>query len=250
MVSKKSLKQPIVDRLLNEGLCASRDIAEKQILAGLVRVEGQIIDKVGARVSDQATVTVTARKDFVSRGAYKLEAALKAFPIAVAGAVCADVGVCTGGFTEVLLLNGAAKVYAIDVGYGDLDWKIRSDSRVVVMERTNARHLETLGEPISLVVIDVSFISLSKILPAVSKWLAEKATIVALIKPQFEARREEIGEGGIITDPLVHDRVIQEVVSMLPTVGLTLRGVLPSPILGTEGNKEFLLWAERVPVGA
>jgi 23S rRNA (cytidine1920-2'-O)/16S rRNA (cytidine1409-2'-O)-methyltransferase len=229
-------------------LCSSREHAEKQILAGLVRVNGLLVDKVGAQVSDSAKVELAQQREYVGRGAYKLEAALQAFAVPVSGAVCADVGACTGGFTEVLLRRGAAKVYAIDVGYGNLDWKIRSDSRVVVMERTNARHLETLGEEVSVVSIDVSFISLSKILPAVVKWLAPSAHVVALVKPQFEAQRHEIGEGGIVVDPSVHTRVVDEVAAFLPSCGLTFRGVIPSPILGTEGNKEFLVWGEKVVV--
>jgi 23S rRNA (cytidine1920-2'-O)/16S rRNA (cytidine1409-2'-O)-methyltransferase len=141
-------------------------------------------------------------------------------------------------------------VYAIDVGYGDLDWRIRTDQRVVVMERTNARYLENLPEPISLVSIDVSFISLTQILPAVCKWLGGHATIVALIKPQFEASRDQVGEGGIITDSAVHEKVIEKIARFLPSVGLNFRACEPSPILGTEGNREFLLWCEWAPAGS
>lgn len=242
---KKSAKRALVERLQTDGHAPSAEMAQKLILAGLVRIDGLVVDKVGAQVADSARVEVSQRREYVGRGAYKLEGALQAFGISVSGAVCADVGACTGGFTEVLLRHGASKVYAIDVGYGNLDWKIRSDPRVVVMERTNARHLESLGEPVSVVSIDVSFISLSKILPSVVKWLGASAHIVALVKPQFEARREEIGDGGIVTDPAVHDRVVREVSDSLPAYGLTFRGVIPSPILGSEGNKEFLVWAEK-----
>ena len=245
MKSKKVHKRPLPERLVADGSCPCREHAEKQILAGLVKVDGCVVDKVGAQVSDSAVVEVAQPREYVGRGAYKLEAALQAFPIEVAGCSCADVGACTGGFTEVLLRRGAAKVYAIDVGYGNLDWKIRSNPRVVVMERTNARHLETLGEFVSIVSIDVSFISLSKILPAVVKWVAPTAHVVALVKPQFEAQRHEVGEEGIVTDPSVHSRVVDQVAAFLPSCGLTFRGVIPSPILGTEGNKEFLVWADK-----
>ena len=245
MAEGKKTKQGLIQRLLDDGLCASREVAEKQVMAGLVRVDGVVVDKPGSQISTSAAVSLTPRREYVSRGAYKLEAACNAFTIQVAGKVCADVGVCTGGFTEILLSRGAAKVFAIDVGYGDLDWKIRSDPRVVVMERTNARYVDSLGEPIAVVVIDVSFISLSKILPAVTKWLVPGGEVVALVKPQFEANREDVGEGGIITDPSVHDRVLHGIQEELPTYGLRFRGLEPSPILGAEGNKEFLLWAVR-----
>jgi 23S rRNA (cytidine1920-2'-O)/16S rRNA (cytidine1409-2'-O)-methyltransferase len=243
MAEKKKAKLLLVDRLVQEGISATREEASKLVLAGLVRVNDQVIDKVGALVASDAVIRCGARKEFVSRAAQKLEAAFEHFPISVQGTVCADVGACTGGFTEILLQRGAAKVYAIDVGYGDLDWKIRNDARVVVMERTNARYVDTLGEAVSLVTIDVSFISLSKILPSVVRWLSPGGDIVALIKPQFEAHRDEIGPGGIVTDSAVHERVIERVMALLPDMGLSKQGLEPSPILGMEGNKEFLLWA-------
>ena len=245
MTPRKVTKRTLIQRLVEAGTAPDRETAGKWILAGLVRVNGERGDKAGMLVPDDAVVEVAQSREFVGRGAYKLEAALKAFPIPVAGAVCADVGVCTGGFTEVLLRAVAKKVFAIDVGYGDLDWKIRSDSRVVVMERTNARHVESLEEPVSVVSIDVSFISLTKILPAVARWLAPQAHIVALVKPQFEAHRSEIGPGGIVVDPVVHQRVVSEVSQSAEALGLRQHGVLPSPILGTEGNKEFLLWLRQ-----
>jgi len=247
---KKSAKVTLVERLVSDGLSANREVATKEVLAGLVRVNGQVVDKAGALVDADANVSVIPRKQFVSRAAYKLEAALDVFPVAISGAVCADVGACTGGFTEILLQRGAQKVFAIDVGYGDLDWKVRSDPRVVVMERTNARYLESLADPVSVIVIDVSFISLDKILPVVVKWLPKQGgDIITLIKPQFEADREEIGEGGIVRDPAVHDRVCARVEGLLPALGLERRGLHPSPILGAEGNKEFLLWTHTLPGG-
>jgi len=242
MTPKKAAKRPLIQRLLDDGLVPDKETAGKWILAGLVRVNGERSDKAGMPVADDAVVEATQSREFVGRGAYKLEAALNAFAIPVAGAVCADVGACTGGFTEVLLRADAKKVYAIDVGYGDLDWKIRSDPRVAVMERTNARHVESLGELISVVSIDVSFISLTKILPSVVRWLAPGAHIVALVKPQFEAERSEIATGGIVVDSSVHERVVSDVSRSAEALGLRVCGVLPSPILGTEGNKEFLLW--------
>lgn len=242
MNPKKATKRSLIQRLLDDGLAPDKETAGKWILAGLVRVNGERSDKAGTPVPDNAVVEATQSREFVGRGAYKLEAALKAFSIPVAGAVCADVGACTGGFTEVLLRADAKKVYAIDVGYGDLDWKIRSDPRVVVMERTNARHVESLGEPVSLVSVDVSFISLTKILPAIARWLTPKADIVALVKPQFEAERSEVGAGGIVVDPSVHDRVVREVAGCAQSLGLSQMGLEVSPILGAEGNKEFLLW--------
>ncbi len=246
MVTKKAAKVGLVERLVGEGLSASRESATKEILAGLVRVNGQVIDKAGALVAADAPVQVASRKEFVSRAAYKLEAALDLFSIPVDGAVCADVGACTGGFTEILLQRGARKVFAIDVGYGDLDWKVRSDPRVVVMERTNARYVESLAEPVRIVVIDVSFISLDKILPVAVRWFGDDGGhVIALIKPQFEAARDEIGQGGIVRDPAVHTKVCSKVEALLPGLGLRKRGLEPSPILGVEGNKEFLLWATR-----
>lgn len=245
MGSKAKEKRALVERLVRDGLCPDRDSAERHIRAGLVRVEDRIVDKPGSMIEDRVSVSLTPRREFVGRGALKLEAALKHFALSAQGKVCADVGVCTGGFTDVLLRSGANRVYAIDVGYGDLDWRIRTDPRVVVMERTNARYVQKLPEAISFVSIDVSFISLTQILPAVCGWLGERATIVALVKPQFEAARDEVGEGGIVTDSAVHETVVKKIVDFLPTVELTFRGITPSPILGSEGNKEFLLWCER-----
>lgn len=245
MARKAPTKRQLIEHLLAEGFCDARDIAEKHIRAGLVRVDGAIVDKPGTRVAVDALITVTTPKQFVGRGAHKLAGALDAFGVSPQGMVCADVGACTGGFSEVLLLRGAEKVYAIDVGYGDLDWKIRSNPKVVVMERTNVRYVERLPDPISLVVIDVSFISLTKVLPIVVNWLMPGGKIVALVKPQFEAERGEVAEGGIIVDSAVHERVIAKIRDFLPSIGLTHSATVPSPILGMEGNKEFFLLAER-----
>lgn len=241
--AKKSDKVKLLDKLIADALFSAPDIAEKQVRAGLIRVNGEVVDKPGSLVSRDAKITIEGKKEYVGRGALKLVGALDEFRISPAGMVCADVGACTGGFTDVLLRRGASKVYAIDVGYGDLDWKIRTDSRVVVMERTNVRYVESLPEPISLVTIDVSFISLTKILGVVARWLSSGGSIIALIKPQFEAAKEDVGEGGVITDPAVQERVIQFILESLPAVGLESKGIVPSPILGAEGNQEFLMWA-------
>jgi 23S rRNA (cytidine1920-2'-O)/16S rRNA (cytidine1409-2'-O)-methyltransferase len=246
-VVKRIAKVALKKRLLEEGLFESDELASKAILAGLVRVDGVVVDKIGASVSSAAQISVRQRKAFVSRAALKLEGALNAFNIDPRGRISADVGACTGGFTEVLLQRGAERVFAIDVGYGDLDWKVRSDPRVTVMERTNARFLESLPLKVSLVVIDLSFISLDKILPVVVGWFDRSVPggeIVALIKPQFEAKREEIGSGGIVTDERVHLDVCARIEGLLPGLGLVRGGLEPSPILGAEGNREFLLWAK------
>lgn len=243
---KGNKKVKLIDKLVDDQIAISRDVAEKQIRAGLIRVDGAIVDKPGTLVSAQAAIAVTQRKDFVGRGALKLVGALDGFGVSPDGMICADVGACTGGFTEVLLLRGAAKVYAIDVGYGDLDWKIRTNPKVVVMERTNVRYVESLPDSISLVTIDVSFISLDKVLPVIANWLRPGGIVIALVKPQFEASSSEVGEGGIISDPAVHERVVQKVSDLLPSLGLERRGLIASPILGTEGNKEFLLWASKI----
>jgi len=191
-------------------------------------------------------ISVDARPRFVSRGGEKLEAALERFALDVKGLVAADVGASTGGFTDCLLQHGARRVYAIDVGYGQLDWRLRNDLRVEVIERTNARYLERLPEPIDLVTIDVSFISLALILPAAVRWLPAPGVgagqVVALIKPQFEAGRRDVGRGGVVRDPEVHRRVLMQVLGAARALGLRLRGLMASPLRGPAGNVEFLSW--------
>jgi 23S rRNA (cytidine1920-2'-O)/16S rRNA (cytidine1409-2'-O)-methyltransferase len=237
-MAKERLDVLLVERRLAE----SRALARRLIRAGLVRVAGQVSDKPGARVATDAEVVLEARPRFVGRGGEKLEAALVRFGLDVTGAVAADVGASTGGFTDCLLQRGASRVYAIDVGYGQLAWRLRNDPRVVVMERTNARYLEDLPEPVGLVTADVSFISLGLILPAAICWLRPGGQVVALIKPQFEAGRREVGKGGVVRDPKVHRRVLERVVSMATELGLGLRGLMPSPLRGPAGNVEFLSW--------
>lgn len=234
-----------VDVLLVErGLAESRALAQRLVMAGQVRVDGQVVLKPGASVSPDALLEVDQGPPFVSRGGEKLESALATFYIDVNERVCADVGASTGGFTDCLLQNGASRVYAIDVGQGILHWKLRQDPRVVVMERTNARRVERLPETVSLVTIDVSFISLKLILPVVRGWLAPSGgEVVALIKPQFEAGRSEVKRGeGVIRDPAVHRQVLQDVLPFAEADGYAVRGLIRSPLLGPKGNVEFLAW--------
>ncbi len=237
-LSKERLDKLLVDK----GLIANRNKARGMIMAGEVRVDGQVIDKPGHMISTTAHLEVTEPLPYVSRGGYKLAGALGQFGLDIRGRVCADVGACTGGFTDVLLQNGASRVYALDVGYGQLDWKIRQDARVIVMERTNARYVESLAEPVSFVCIDVSFISLKHILPAVQKWLTPQADIVALVKPQFEAGPKQVGKGGIVKDPAVHRQVVMDILTWAIGHGFSLAGLTRSSIEGTDGNVEFLVW--------
>ncbi len=226
--------------LVERGLADSRQQAQRLIMAGEVTVEGQVVDKPGARVAVAARLTVAGGLPYVSRGGCKLAAALDAFGLDVSGWIAADVGASTGGFTDCLLQRGAARVYAIDVGYGQLAWKLQQDPRVVVMDRTNARYLERLPEVVDLATVDVSFISLRLILPTVAGWLRPDGRIVALIKPQFEAGRRQVGKGGVVRDPAVHRAVLQEIVAWAQAQGLGLQGLLRSPITGPAGNIEFL----------
>jgi len=227
--------------LVQRGLAASRSQAQSLVLAGQVRVDGQTALKPGAQVPANAHLEVREPLPYVSRGGFKLAAALDAFAVKVAGVVCADVGASTGGFTDCLLQRGAARVYAIDVGYGQLAWKLRQDERVVVMERTNARYLESLPEPVGLVTIDVSFISLSLLLPTVVRWLTSEGEVIPLVKPQFEAGREQVGKGGVVRDPAVHRQVLEKVAGYATACGLAVQGLIRSPITGPAGNVEFLM---------
>jgi len=235
---KERLDKLLVDR----GLVSTRSRAKALVMAGEVLVDGQQMIKPGMPVRREAELSVVTPNPYVGRGGFKLAGALERFELDVSGRVCADVGACTGGFTDVLLQNGAARVFAIDVGYGHLDWKLRQDDRVVVMERTNARYLETLGETVNLVTIDVSFISLKLILPVVKKWLAADGDIIALIKPQFEAGPKQVGKGGIVRDPQVHRQVLTGILNWSAANGLTSRALMRSTIQGTDGNVEFLVW--------
>jgi 23S rRNA (cytidine1920-2'-O)/16S rRNA (cytidine1409-2'-O)-methyltransferase len=235
--------------LVERGLFASREKAQGAILAGEVFANGQRADKPGSLVDPAAELQVEEKARYVSRGGAKLEAALAHFAIDPGGAVCVDIGASTGGFTDCLLQHGAARVYALDVGHGQLDWKIRQDPRVVVREKLNARYLTPadVPEPAGLAVVDVSFISLTMILPALCAVLAPLATtgervIVALIKPQFELARGEVGRGGIVREPELHARAVERIRAFVASHLMNWRwtGVIDSPILGTQGNKEYL----------
>ncbi|HET89806.1 MAG TPA: TlyA family RNA methyltransferase [Chloroflexi bacterium] len=237
-VSKERLDVLVVER----GLAESRSQARRLIWAGLVQAAGQVMDKPGTRVASDVEITLQERPRFVSRGGEKLDAALARFGVDVTGVVAADVGASTGGFTDCLLQRGAARVYAIDVGYGQLAWRLRNDPRVIVMERVNARYLENLPELVALVTIDVSFISLALILAMVPGWLHPEGQVIALIKPQFEAGRRSVGKGGVVRDPAVHRQVLRRVLSAAAAEGLWLHGLMPSPLRGPAGNVEFLAW--------
>lgn len=228
--------------LCERGLAPTRAKARGMIMAGEVLVDGKIVDKPGTRVETDVRLEMKSKPRFVSRGGEKLAEALQVFQLDVGGRICADVGASTGGFTDCLLQNGAARVYAIDVGYGQLDYTLRQDSRVVVMERTNARYLEKLADPVNLVVIDASFISLRLLLPVIKGWLTPQADVIALIKPQFEAGKRDVGKGGVVKDQAVHRRVLEAILSFSLDQDFSVRGLTRSPIKGPAGNVEFLVW--------
>ena len=239
--------------LVERGLAPSRERARALIMAGQVLVNSRLVDKAGTMVARDAVCELAPRPDelrYVSRGGLKLEKALDSFGLDPAGCVCLDVGASTGGFTDVLLSRGASRVYAVDVGHGQLAWQLRTDPRVVVMDRTNIRYLTSLPELPAAAAIDVSFISLRLVLPPVAALLAPGGWIVALIKPQFEAGRLEVSRGGgVISDPLVHQRVLQEILSFVQELGtLAAHGLILSPIAGRDGNHEYLLWLSTRPL--
>lgn len=240
MKIKKRLDVLLVER----GFAESRTKAQAIIMSGLVYVAGQKADKPGMSFDENADIEVRgATCPYVSRGGLKLEKALRDFGVDPTGYVCSDSGASTGGFTDCLLQQGAKKVFAIDVGYGQLDWKIRSDPRVVVMERTNVRYVtpEQLGEPLDLSVVDVSFISLRIVLPVIKTFLKENAgQVLCLIKPQFEAGKEKVGKKGVVRDPAVHKEVLDDFVALTKEIGFRILGLTFSPVKGPEGNIEFL----------
>lgn len=232
--------------LLERGLAESRHRAQGLILAGAVRVEGKALMKAGAPVDEDSRISIENAGDrYVSRGARKLAAALDSFDVDVAGLVALDVGASTGGFTDVLLRKGASRVYAVDVGYGQLAWMLRQDRRVVVMERTNFRLLESLPETPQFAAVDVSFISLNVILPVAARILDPTAESVVLIKPQFEAGKQSVGKGGVVRDPAVHREVLTSVLSAAETGGWRVENLIESPLLGPAGNREFLAHLRR-----
>jgi len=228
--------------LVQRGLCASREKAQRVIMAGAVFSGGTRMEKASQTLAADAPLEVRAADRYVGRGGLKLEAALRGFAIDPAGTTCLDVGASTGGFTDCLLQHGATKVYALDVGHGQLDWKIRSDPRVVVMEHCNARHLQPgdLPEKVDLIVADVSFISLTLVLPPVAAVLTDGGRMVALIKPQFELSRAEVGRGGVVRDEAAHGRAVDKIRDFAAGLGWTWGGVVDSPITGADGNREFL----------
>jgi 23S rRNA (cytidine1920-2'-O)/16S rRNA (cytidine1409-2'-O)-methyltransferase len=230
--------------LVARGLCDTREQAKRLVLAGEVRSGDHRIDKPSSKLPDDAPLDLKEKPKFVGRGGLKLEGALDAFGIDPAGRVCLDLGASTGGFTDCLLQRGACRVHAVDVGTNQLVWKLRNDPRVVVKEKFNARHLveADLGERVSLIVMDLSFISLTKVLPSAFGVLEEGGEVVPLIKPQFELEREDIGKGGIVRDPALHQRAVEKIRSFVEKQGREWRGVIDSPITGTDGNREFLAW--------
>ncbi len=244
--------------LVERGLAESRAKAQALIMAGQVRVNDQVALKPATAIDTKSALTVDTGPRFVSRGGEKLDAALEKFGIDVKDFICADVGASTGGFTDCLLQRGATKVYAIDVGKGILHWKLRNYARVVVMEETNARHVESLPEAVSLVTVDASFISLKILLPVIKKWFdfslrtshsnevkSKKGEVLALIKPQFEAGKKDVARGdGVIRDPEIHRQVLLDVLTFAKQEGFSLRGLIKSPLLGPKGNAEFLVWLD------
>jgi 23S rRNA (cytidine1920-2'-O)/16S rRNA (cytidine1409-2'-O)-methyltransferase len=238
-MSKHRLDQLVVER----GLAGSREKAQALILAGQVIVNGQKSSKPGHSIADDAHIEVLERMPYVSRGGFKLAAALERFSIDVTGWTCLDVGASTGGFTDCLLQRGAACVWAIDVGHGQFDWKLRNDPRVVVKEGVNARYLQAADYPVKfeLAVCDASFISTTLLIPAIAPLLTSPRRMIVLVKPQFEVGRADIGKGGIVRDPELHEFACARVRSAVEALGLN-SAIIPSPILGAEGNREFLLY--------
>jgi len=247
-MDKISDKTRLDQLLVRLGLVKSREKARAVIMAGLVQIDGVKLEKPGHMVPSSATVSIKKKyPPYVSRGGLKLEAALEHFNVDVAGLELLDVGASTGGFTDCLLQHGAQRVFAVDVGHGQLDWNLRQDPRVVVMEKMNARHLrpEDLDAPLNGAVIDVSFISLKLVVPPISDLLHEESFIIALIKPQFEVGRTLVGKGGVVRDTKLHTDVIQELAAFFSANGWKVEGHVASPILGPKGNREFLIYLTR-----
>ncbi len=235
--------------LVRQGYAPSREKAKALLMAGSVFVDNQREDKAGAQF-DESKIKIEVKGKpipYVSRGGLKLERALQEFPITLTDSVCMDIGASTGGFTDCMLQNGAGKVYAIDVGHGQLDWKLRCDERVVCMEKTNFRYVtdEQISEPVDFASVDVSFISLTKILPPARALLRMQGEMVCLIKPQFEAGREKVGKKGVVRDQKVHAEVMRAVTDYAEKIGFSVKGLTYSPIKGPEGNIEYLMWIEK-----
>lgn len=238
------LKKRIDTLLVEKNICQSRQRAKAMIMAGRVLVDQKRCDKPGAQFPDDVTITVKGDDlPYVSRGGLKLEAALNALQLDCTGWVCLDVGASTGGFTDCLLKRGAARVFAVDVGYGQLAWSLRTDRRVTVIERTNIREMDPalITEPVDLVTIDASFISLKIVVPSILGFLTPGGSILALIKPQFEAGRGKVGKGGVVKDPMLRERIIDDLRQFFTRRSLICGPVIPSPILGPKGNQEFII---------
>ena len=225
--------------MVERGLVESRAKAQALLMAGEVVVGDKTITKPGTLVSEEAEIKILEPPPFVSRGGIKLAYALDQFQLDVSGKIVADIGASTGGFTDCLLQRGASRVYAVDVGYGQLDYRLRQDSRVVVMERTNARYLIPLPEKVDLATIDLSFISATKVIPSVAGLLKDNGYLLVLFKPQFESKRGEVGKGGVVKEPLLHATVLGRFIAWVVAHGLRLKGLVASPILGSSGNQEF-----------
>jgi 23S rRNA (cytidine1920-2'-O)/16S rRNA (cytidine1409-2'-O)-methyltransferase len=249
MIQKIRPERERLDRaLVSRGLVASREDAARLILAGLVHVDGMVVDKAAKPILPDADVVVVGRgSPYVGRGGDKLAAALDHFHVDPKGMICFDVGCSTGGFTDCLLQRGATRVYAVDVGYGQFDWRLRQDPRVSLKERTNIRYLETgfIREPINLIVIDVSFISLTLVFPCVVPYLEQAGSVIVLIKPQFEVGKGLVGRGGIVRDDVLREGSAEKVAACAKTLGLELAGRMDSPIEGRKGNREILAWFHR-----
>ncbi len=239
-------KERLDKLLLEKGLVETREKARALILEGRVLVDGVPVDKAGKLVPEDSDIRIVEPLPYVSRGGVKLEGALRAFSIDVKGKKAMDIGASTGGFTDCLLKFGARKVYAVDVGYGLLDWKLRQDERVILLERRNIRYLDyqEVGEKVDLITIDVSFISLEKVIPKAMEFLKKGGIILALIKPQFEVGKGEVGKGGVVRDPEKHRKVIERLKTFSRSLGLRVKGVVESPLRGAKGNREFWLYLE------
>ena len=245
----KGKKRERLDRLLfKKGLAESREKTKALILAGKVRVDGAMVDKAGKEVDEDAEIEVVGISPYVSRGGLKIEGALKAFSIDVSKKKAIDAGASTGGFTDCLLQHGADKVYAVDVGYGLIDWRLRNDSRVHLIEKKNIRHLEfsEIGETVDIVTLDLSFISLEKVIPGIRKFLRKDSIVLALVKPQFEVGRGEVGKRGIVRDGNKHIKVIERLTAFCESFDFKVMGTVESPIKGAKGNKEFWLYLRNL----
>lgn len=246
LAGRRPARERLDEALVARGLAETRSQARALIMAGAVRSGDRVLDKPGMP-APAGPLEVVGGARFVSRGGEKLQRALDVFPVAPAGRVCADLGASTGGFTDCLLQAGAARVYAVDVGRGQLHWRLRQDGRVVVIERQNARYLEALPEPVSLVVADLSFISLALILPVIHRLLTPDGEAVTLVKPQFEAGREQVGKGGVVRDPTIHRAVLARFIADAGAQGFAVAGLVASPLRGPAGNVEFLAYLHRLP---